>query len=98
MRAGHRLVVRESLVIVIFKKRLYMEYYNFLIGLITASSIVFALVIYIITQTKERKGLLQKEYDDYGSVLTKFCRLCYFVCHDSAFFDYEKRIKNQRIT
>ena len=75
-----------------------MEYHNFLIGLITASSIVFALVIYIITQIKERKDLLQKEYDDFGRMLTKFCRLCYFVCHDNAFFDYEKRIKNQRIT
>ena len=75
-----------------------MQYQNFLIGLITASSIVFALVIYIITQIKERKDLLQKEYDDYGSMLTKFCRLCFFVCHDNAFFDYKKRIRDQGIT
>ena len=74
-----------------------MEYHNFLLGLITASSIIFALVIYMITQIKEQKNLLQTEYDDYGKLLTKFCQLCYFVRHDKGFFDYEKRIKNQNI-
>jgi len=64
------------------------------LGLITAASIIFAIVvafvIYMVTKYNERK----KEYNKIGDILTKFCRLCYFVRYSDMFFLYEKRVKN----
>lgn len=71
-----------------------MLYHNFLLGLITAASIIFAIVVafvtYMVTKYNDRK----KEYDKIGNALTKFCRLCYFVRYSDMFRSYEKRVED----
>ena len=48
----------------------------------------------MVTQYNEQKKAMQCEYDKLGELLTKFCRLCYFVRYSDMFFSYEKRVKN----
>jgi hypothetical protein len=71
-----------------------MLYHNFLLGLITAASIIFAIVVAFVTYMVTKYNERRKEYNNFGNILTKFCRLCYFVRYSDMFFSYEKRVED----